>query len=385
MTTTIYLIRHAEAEGNLYRRIQGHWDGRITPRGYAQIEALAERFREVPITALYSSDLQRTIDTAGAILKYHDLELKTTSELREVKMGNWEGRPWGDVEYEMPEQMYCFNHDPDRWSVPGSEPFPEAQKRMKIALAQLARRHDGETIAVVSHGMAIRGYLAALLGVQSANIDGLPHGDNTAVSCIRYEYGEPQVLFYNDASHLPPELSTFGRQTWWKNQGTDLGNLRFEPIRFPEDSALYDRCYADAWATAHGSTRGYTARYYLRNARTHARTPDAVMKLLSGDQVVGLIDIDPNRALEEGCGWISFFYLMPTCRGQGWGAQLLGHALWFCETHGRTALRLHVAEDNTHARGFYEHFGFREIGRTQGVRGTLLLMEKPVESRGRLK
>ena len=50
--TVIYLIRHAEAEGNLYRRIQGHWNGQVTPRGFRQIDALAERFRDVPIDAV---------------------------------------------------------------------------------------------------------------------------------------------------------------------------------------------------------------------------------------------------------------------------------------------------------------------------------------------
>ena len=103
--TVIYLIRHAEAEGNLYRRIQGHWNGQVTPRGLGQIDALAERFRAVPIGAVFSSDLQRTQDTAGAILKYHDLQLETTPRLREANLGVWEGRPWGDVEYESPEQI----------------------------------------------------------------------------------------------------------------------------------------------------------------------------------------------------------------------------------------------------------------------------------------
>ena len=98
------------------------------------------------------------------------------------------------------------------------------------------------------------------------------------------------------------------------------------------------------------------------------QNPQGGDEALSGDEVVGLIDIDPNRAAEEGCGWISFFYLLPACRGRGWAAQLLGHAVWFCETHGRTALRLHVAEGNAHARGFYEHFGFREIGQHRGSR-----------------
>ena len=379
--TTIYLIRHAEAEGNLYRRIQGHWNGQVTPRGQKQIDALAERFRDVPIDAVWSSDLQRTKDTAGAILKYHDLQLETTPRLREANLGVWEGRPWGDVEYESPEQMYYFNHDPAKWSIPQCERFPEVQARMRSVLAEIAARYDGQTVAVVSHGVAIRSFLASALGVKSEQIDTLPHGDNTAVACLRYDGGALTVEYYNDASHLPEELSTFGRQTWWKNKGADAGNLRFEPLQFPRDSAFFDSCYADAWAAAHGSTAGYTARPYLRSAKEHARTPHAVVKLLSGDKVVGMIDMDPERGREEGYGWISFFYLLPEYRGKGWAAQLLGHALWFSELHGRRSVRLHVAEDNTHARGFYEHFGFQKIGETPGIRGTLYQMEKVIGKR----
>ena len=379
--TTIYLIRHAEAEGNLYRRIQGHWNGQVTPRGQQQIDALAERFRDVPIDAVWSSDLQRTKDTAGAILKYHDLPLQTTPRLREANLGVWEGRPWGDVEYESPEQMYYFNHDPAKWSIPQCERFPEVQARMRAVLAEIAARYDGQTVAVVSHGVAIRSFLASALGVKSEQIDTLPHGDNTAVACLRYDGGALTVEYYNDASHLPEELSTFGRQTWWKNKGADAGNLRFEPLQFPRDSAFFDSCYADAWAAAHGSTAGYTARPYLRSAKEHARTPHAVVKLLSGNKVVGMIDMDPDRGRREGFGWISFFYLLPEYRGKGWAAQLLGHALWFSELHGRKSVRLHVAEDNTHARGFYEHFGFQKIGETPGIRGTLYQMEKVIGKR----
>ena len=52
--TEIFLIRHTQAEGNLYRMMQGHWDGDITPMGSRQIDALAERFRNVPVDAVYS-------------------------------------------------------------------------------------------------------------------------------------------------------------------------------------------------------------------------------------------------------------------------------------------------------------------------------------------
>ena len=58
--TTIYLIRHAEAEGNVFRRLHGQYDSNVTPNGLKQIEALAKRFESIPIDAVYASDLTRT-------------------------------------------------------------------------------------------------------------------------------------------------------------------------------------------------------------------------------------------------------------------------------------------------------------------------------------
>ena len=82
--TEIYLIRHAQAEGNLYRMMQGHWDGSVTALGLKQIDALAERFRTVHVDALYASDLYRTRLTASAITRYHDLPMQLRPALRAV-------------------------------------------------------------------------------------------------------------------------------------------------------------------------------------------------------------------------------------------------------------------------------------------------------------
>ena len=136
--TTIYLIRHAEAEGNLFRRAQGHWNGKITERGKKQIDALAGRFKDIHIDAVYSSDLDRAVETAGALLRGRDLELHTTRQLREIHMGVWEGDSWGNLSYRWPEQMYNFNNDPDRWVVPGAESFARCLARMTAALAEIA-------------------------------------------------------------------------------------------------------------------------------------------------------------------------------------------------------------------------------------------------------
>ena len=364
--TKIYLIRHAEAEGNLYRRIQGHWDGSITPLGLQQIDALAQRFRREHIDALYCSNLSRARATAEAITRYHDIPAVATPRLTEICMGVWEGRAWGDVEHEFPEQMRYFNTDPDRWSVPGCEPFRDVQKRMKRAMSDLAARHDGQTIALVSHGMAIRAYLCTVLGIPNSEMATLPYGDNTSVSLLLVDGDNTTVEYYNDNRHLPDALSTFGRQTWWRGSGSGVEDLRYEPLRFPRD---------DAWCNVHGSDEGFVPELYARSAARHAQEhPGSVVRVLSGDRVVGLVELDPGRDEQSGCGWISLLYMLPEYRGRGWAIQLLGYAFCFYENHDRAAVRLHVSENNARAITFYQRSGFVQIGRDPGVRAHLLLM-----------
>ena len=121
--TTLFLIRHAQAEGNLYRIAQGQFDSYITALGYKQIDALAERFKNVHLDALYSSDLRRTRTTATAITRYHDLEMHTTPRLREICLGVCEGMSFGDMRNYDPVQMDYFNNDPEKWRAEGAETF----------------------------------------------------------------------------------------------------------------------------------------------------------------------------------------------------------------------------------------------------------------------
>ena len=85
--TTLFLIRHAQAEGNLYRIAQGQFDSYITALGYKQIDALAERFKNVHLDALYSSDLRRTRTTATENLSKAELK-KAESKKRIAILNN---------------------------------------------------------------------------------------------------------------------------------------------------------------------------------------------------------------------------------------------------------------------------------------------------------
>lgn len=377
--TKVYLIRHAEAEGNYYRRIQGHWDGGITARGRKQIAALAERMKNVQLDALYSSDLTRTMLTAGAVQKYHDLPLVTDKRLREVYMGRWEGISWGDSSYYEPEQYYNFSSHPDLWNVGDNELWPDLQNRLYSAIADIAARHDGQTIAIVSHGTAIRALMCKIWNVDSKDIHTVKHGDNTAVSLLTVENGSISIDYACDSSHLTPDCINMGRQNWWKT-GKDEGNLRFRPLDLQTEKQFYLDCYADAWRIAHGDTEGFVPHLYLASAMRWIRSnPDAVAVGLDGDTVVGIAALDPTRDAEQGKGWIGFLYLLPEHRGKRYGVQLLGYATTFFSRLGRTKLCLSVSEDNPHARGFYEHTGFRQFDEAIGIGAPLALMERPLD------
>ena len=381
--TKIFLIRHAEAEGNLYRIVQGQMDAAVTGRGERQIDALSERFRDVPLDALYSSDLRRTVTTASAITRYHELPLIKMPELREINLGECEGLSFGDLDHIDPVQMSYFNNDPMRWRAPGAETFAECTDRVYNAILRIAKENPGRTVAVVSHGMAIRSLLAYILGVRSEDIPSLPHGDNTAVSRLTYENGRFSVDYYNDNSHLPPELSTFARQSWWRKEsgGADPGNLSYEPLDPNTEGELYKSCYADSWLAVHGDLRGFSAEAYLAAAKEHyADDPRSVLKVYRGeDEFIGVVETDRRRSAGAGIGWISLVYLKEPYRGAGLGIQPLGRAITDYQKLGRRAVRLHVSSENKHAVGFYEHYGFKIIGKEPGAGAPLYLMEKVFE------
>ena len=119
--TTIYLIRHAEAEGNLYRIAQGQDDSILTDRGWRQVKALERRFDGVQIDAVYTSDLYRTRATASALYLPRNLTPHLVRDLREIHVGVWERRTWGEIARRWPDQMADFSRRMDRWHMDGAD------------------------------------------------------------------------------------------------------------------------------------------------------------------------------------------------------------------------------------------------------------------------
>ena len=286
--TRIYLIRHAEAEGNLYRIAQGQYNSILTDRGWRQVEALRQRFAAIPIDAVYASDLYRTCATAGAIYRSQGLELHRRRDLREICVGRWEQMTWGDIARTDGEQLVNFNLHPEKWHVEGAEEPRQVLDRVLAAVRQIAAENEGKNVAVVSHGYAIRLLLAELQGYTLDQLSATPVGGNTAVSLVEAENGQMRVVFRDDTSHLQTAAYLAGEKPRKRDSALEPG-LYFEPLRLPEQADFFTACVSSVWEES-GAAEAFDAARLLADA---ARRPTLVGYL--GGRPVSLVQMGPEN------------------------------------------------------------------------------------------
>jgi probable phosphoglycerate mutase len=348
--TTIYLIRHAEAEGNLYRIAQGQDNSNLTDRGWRQVRALEERFRDVEIDAVYSSDLYRTCATASAIYKPKGLPLHRDPELREICVGVWEQQTWGDIYRRWPEQMKYFSVQPHLWDVEGAEKPLDVQARGLRAIRKIAAENDGKTIAIFSHGYIIRLMLAHLQGQSLEQVGETPTGDNTAVSLLEADGDSLRVIFRDDNSHLKTEAFLANEKIVKRANGLEPG-LRYQPLD-PETQAEF---FADLVQENWNREAAFNREKLLSDAKDR--------QTLVGyrrDEPIGVIQLGNEP------GWISLICIREDMRKRGFGAQLIGQAVYRTRQMGGEMLKVALLAE-TPAVTFFEDSGFVLLSNEDGV------------------
>ncbi|RJX24729.1 MAG: histidine phosphatase family protein [Dethiobacter sp.] len=198
----IYLVRHGLTSSNKEKRYVGWKDVDLSPQGYRQAEKLAHRFISEPFTALYSSDLTRAVKTAEIIGKRHGLKPVTTSMLREIHFGDWEGLTYGEIMNFSEDEMRRWFDNPFQYSPPGGESLMQVYSRMEqfLTFLPISSENNG-SIVLVSHGGAIRSVLHHYMGLAAEKIWDLTI-ENTSVSLLNKSKARVEVVFVNDLSHL---------------------------------------------------------------------------------------------------------------------------------------------------------------------------------------
>lgn len=167
----VYLVRHGQVDGYEKFPIYGHTDVALTEVGVLQFHHLADRLRFANIHAVYSSDLQRTVQGARIIARHHDVPIRARPELRELYFGDWERLGLQDVRERFPELVRRRMLDPVNFRVPGGgETVGELSERVMACFRAILNENGGHDFVIVGHGAVNRVILCDALGLPLQNM-----------------------------------------------------------------------------------------------------------------------------------------------------------------------------------------------------------------------
>jgi probable phosphoglycerate mutase len=197
--TTLFLIRHgltAQTGRTLYGRTKGIG---LDDRGRAQAEALIARFEGVRIGAIYTSPLERCVQTVEPLAGARGLRLERRPALIEMEAGTWTGRPLAQVR--RTKAWRVLLDTPSAFRFPEGESFPEAQARAIDELSRIVERHPRGSVVVATHGDVARMLVAHYAGVHLDRFQRMIV-DTAGVSVVHLDGGRPHVLLVNDTGGL---------------------------------------------------------------------------------------------------------------------------------------------------------------------------------------
>ena len=158
----LILIRHTETKWNKQKKYLGRTDISLSPKGQKQAGFISGYLRNKNISVIYSSKLKRVIETATAIAKPHNLEVKQDVGLNEIDFGKWEGMTFNQIRKKYPDLARKYLSDPLNTKIPEGESLLKFRNRINKALEKILAQEKG-TIVIISHAGVNRIIICSLL------------------------------------------------------------------------------------------------------------------------------------------------------------------------------------------------------------------------------
>lgn len=198
MSTTLILTRHAETVWHAENRYTGSSDVPLTNLGRRQAVDLARWAGGARLSAIYSSNLSRTKDTAAPATTLTKLPLRTDARLREVDFGRGEGMTKQEMQVAFPDALAAFLRAPARHPFPGGESGVDAISRAMPAVNEILQKHDGGRVLLVIHSTLLRLLITAGIGLDPNRYRQLfPTVGNCALNTLRFDSGGMSLLGFN--------------------------------------------------------------------------------------------------------------------------------------------------------------------------------------------
>ncbi len=200
--TILLLIRHASNDFLKEGRLAGWTPGlHINGQGQREADALARRLAQIPLSAIYSSPLERAVDTAQTVAACHKLDVQIREDLGETHTGEWTGKLIKEVEGL--ETWKKIQERPVGVPLPGGESVDQVQARMVAAIDAIVAAHPNQVVAVVSHADPLKAAIAHYLGLDLNNFQRIAINP-ASVTVFFFGERSPVLFRLNDSDRLPP-------------------------------------------------------------------------------------------------------------------------------------------------------------------------------------
>ncbi|MFL6467353.1 MAG: histidine phosphatase family protein [Pyrinomonadaceae bacterium] len=203
--TKLFLIRHGQSAGNAEGRFGGHGPTPLSELGLRQAEITARFLAKEQINAIYSSDLQRAVQTAQPLADILGLRINATEAFRERHVGVLEGLTFDESKANHPKDYYALVNRSVHHVITKGESYRHLLKRATTELWEILRDHQGGRIAVYSHTGAICFMTLHLMGAIRRDTRQTPWIVTSNCGINRFEIRgrrNVRVLALNDTRHL---------------------------------------------------------------------------------------------------------------------------------------------------------------------------------------
>ena len=199
--TRVWLLRHGEPQESVRGRCYGSLDIELSPEGMRQFESAAALLSREPLAAIYTSPRLRCSQSAKILAAAHRCPIETVDELSEIHFGDFEGLTYDRIETLYPSLYRTWMERPTEMQFPGGESFTEMWYRVTQAASAIRNRHEGQSIALVTHGGVIRILIAEALAIPRNHIFRIAQR-HAAVNLISYIDRFPIVELLNATAAL---------------------------------------------------------------------------------------------------------------------------------------------------------------------------------------
>jgi broad specificity phosphatase PhoE len=150
----LLMIRHGEIPSNVNKVYAGRSPEHLTQKGVKQAEAVSEKLKGLKIGALYSSPIQRALQTAGIVSEAIGIDPAMNDAFRELEMGPWEGMSEADIAKEYPKEWSIWNNKPAELKLEGRETLKELLSRVLAGIRSI--KDSDDNVVIVTHVAIIR-------------------------------------------------------------------------------------------------------------------------------------------------------------------------------------------------------------------------------------